>query len=460
MLYRSTLNAHKYKPVVTDDYAYLNNERQWLLVNSGAKRCAFLHIYIACQSSRNNNSFLTWNEDLFSLITQEALELKRQGFVILAMGDFNTRVGRIKGLEGNTPDINKNSPMFFRFIREVNLVIINTMPLSQGLFTRFNDYGSSGGPCSILDYGLIDAANNEMVSSFIIDDKARIACQSDHALLICDIAFSPSPKVQWSVNQSVQYNLRTNTDYGPYSDKLDSLLTSIPLPEFIKRNTDDMIAHITECINSAAILSIGTRQFKKKKGRKLPKDITSLIEKKNVLLTQTLTNKGLTQSEKQRELRRVNDMKADIKKKILNLRMKKRAKLRSKLLLDDPNRRKFWRLVRGQMTDTGKITAARNADGNMVFEQDEIEEVALEHFKNVFEGERVPIQSTQTDDETEACLAEIDRFLETPQRKFESDHFESEVCSPYTYTELENILQKLPVGKASGFDRYRISQII
>ena len=65
MLYRSTLNAHKYKPVVTDDYAHLNNERQWLLVNSGAKRCAFLHIYIAYQTSRNKNSFLNWNEDLF-----------------------------------------------------------------------------------------------------------------------------------------------------------------------------------------------------------------------------------------------------------------------------------------------------------------------------------------------------------------------------------------------------------
>ena len=77
------------------------------------------------------------------------------------MGDFNTHVGWITGLEGTTPFIIKNSPMFFRFIREVNLIIINTLPLSQGLFTRFNDYGSSGGPCSILDYGLIDAATNE-----------------------------------------------------------------------------------------------------------------------------------------------------------------------------------------------------------------------------------------------------------------------------------------------------------
>ena len=51
----------------------------------------------------------------------------------MGMGDFNTRVGQLKGLENNTPDTNRNSPMFFTFLKETNLLIINTLPVVQGL---------------------------------------------------------------------------------------------------------------------------------------------------------------------------------------------------------------------------------------------------------------------------------------------------------------------------------------
>ena len=53
----------------------------------------------------------------FHLVTQEAKSLRRQGFIVLAMGDFNPRVGNIPGLEDNTADTNQNTPMF---LAEVN----------------------------------------------------------------------------------------------------------------------------------------------------------------------------------------------------------------------------------------------------------------------------------------------------------------------------------------------------
>ena len=81
-------------------------------MNSETEKCAFFHIYIACP-----DSFLQWNEDLFHLVTQEAKSLRRQGFIVLAMGFFITRVGNIPGLEDNTADTNQNTPMF---LAEVN----------------------------------------------------------------------------------------------------------------------------------------------------------------------------------------------------------------------------------------------------------------------------------------------------------------------------------------------------
>ena len=59
---------------------------------------------------------MEWNEDLFFLLSQESMKLKRQGFIIISMGDFNSRIGIRQGLEFNTPDTNRNAPMFLNFV--------------------------------------------------------------------------------------------------------------------------------------------------------------------------------------------------------------------------------------------------------------------------------------------------------------------------------------------------------
>ena len=170
MLYRDTLTAHEWSPPVAPELDYIKNERQWLLIDSSKERCAFLHIYIACQNHRND-SYLKWNEDLFHLITTEAIKLRKLGFMVLAMGDFNSRVGAIPGLEGNSPDTNINTPRFLNFITEVQLVIINTLPITKGLFSRFMQ-----GKKSLLDYGLVDSDHTNTVTSFVIDEEARYIC--------------------------------------------------------------------------------------------------------------------------------------------------------------------------------------------------------------------------------------------------------------------------------------------
>ena len=111
MIYRDNLTAHEWNPLVPPSQQYIMQERQWLLIdnNNQKERCAFLHVYIACQNS-DNDSYIQWNEDLFHLITQEAIRLRKQGFVVLAMGDFNSQVGKIPGLEKNTPGHNHNTP--------------------------------------------------------------------------------------------------------------------------------------------------------------------------------------------------------------------------------------------------------------------------------------------------------------------------------------------------------------
>ena len=211
MLYKNSLTAHQYTPSVPDNLVYVQNERQWLLVNKGSDRLAFLHVYIACQNTKNN-SFLQWNEDLFFLIKEESIKLKLQGFTILGMGDFNSRVGAIKGLEGNTPDHNQNTPMFLAFLNEVNLLIINTLPVAKGLFTRFLDSSGRPGTRSLLDYGVIDYEKSNTVTTFVIDDSARVDCGSDHALLECTVEFGAQPKISWTFHEPIHYNIHARSN--------------------------------------------------------------------------------------------------------------------------------------------------------------------------------------------------------------------------------------------------------
>ena len=159
--------------------------------------------YIACQSNKSD-AFIGWNEDLFFLVTQESLQLRNQGFIVLSLGNYNTRVGCIPGLEENTPDLNKNSPMFLNFLQQVSLLIINTLPISQGVFTRFMDQSGQPGTRSLLDFGLIDADKANTVTSFIIDENARFACGTDHALLECKIELRSKINLKWEFQDVLQ----------------------------------------------------------------------------------------------------------------------------------------------------------------------------------------------------------------------------------------------------------------
>ena len=201
---------------------------------------AFLHCYIACQSYVSND-FLRWNRDLFQMMTIEALQLREEGYIILAMGDFNSHVGQIHGLEGNKPQVNDNEPMFTGFIEEVNLSIINTLPLCDKVFTFFK-----GNRTSLIDYGLIDADHVHNVQSFNIDEGARHLCNSDHALLECEVLFKATTRSYWKFKEEVfKYNFTETTDFTRYREVLDESLKTICLDEFQNLPLYDQLQHIT-----------------------------------------------------------------------------------------------------------------------------------------------------------------------------------------------------------------------
>ena len=387
MLYKESLTAHEWTPIIPPNLTYIGNERQWLLLCSGKQKCAFLHVYIACDSNKDD-SFLQWNEDLFFLLTQEAKKLKKDGFTVVAMGDFNSRIGRIPGLEFNIPNTNRNAPLFLNFITETSLMIMNTLPITKGTFTRFMNSSVRQGSASLLDYGLIDSDQAHTVTSFVIDEEARYDCGSDHALLECQIVFDHVPRIVWAYQDAIQYNLQNATDYSYFQECLDTNAAVIPLHQFDKLGTDQMLPHLTECLNNSAIKSFGLKVKKKKSGRRLPRHLIQLIQTKKEIMTRIRCTSASGDTENVDELEAdLDKIKSEIRDSKADFMLQRRNRLRSKLLLADPTRKKFWRFLKSQIKAAGNITALKNKDDVMVFEQVAIEDkmqclsISLQYFR-------------------------------------------------------------------------------
>ena len=98
-------------------------------------------------------------------------------------------------------------------VSEVNMFIMNTLPMAKGLFTRFMDGKGQLGTSSLLDYGLIDSDHVSNVTSFVIDEQARFDAGSDHALIECEIILSSTPHINWSVQNVLNYNFSDKSDF-------------------------------------------------------------------------------------------------------------------------------------------------------------------------------------------------------------------------------------------------------
>ena len=89
----------------------------------------------------------------------------------------------------------------------------------------------------------------------------------------------------------------------------------------------------------------------------------------------------------------------------------------------------------------------------MVFKQDEIEDAVMDHFTEIFKGQRVPVYPVnEGPDQVDIAINEIEKILSQSPLTFEDKQFELDVCSPFTMAELDQTLDSLPNGKAAGID--------
>ena len=228
---------------------------------------------------------------------------------------------------------------------------------------RQSVYFFKGNRTSLIDYGLIDADHVHNVQSFNIDEGARHLCDSDHALLECEVLFKATTRSYWKFKEEVfKYNFTETTDFTRYREVLDESLKTISLDEFQNLPLYDQLQHITNSINSTAKTVFGLKVKRKKKGGiRLPKSVRTDIRSKEIVSSSLYL--AYQQGDKD-EIARLQAQLTKLKEKVSHgvsgMRLKRRSRLRAKLLADDPSKRKFWRFLRGQVKKVGQITALRD----------------------------------------------------------------------------------------------------
>ena len=194
------------------------------------------------------------------------------------------------------------------------------------------------------------------------------------------------------------------------------------------------------------------KKRKVSRGQKLPARIIQLIQSKNTF-ARTVASAKISGSPDQIKAlsEQLHRMKQEVKEAITELKLHRRQRLRNRILHQDPTRKKFWRFVKKHAQSVGNISAVLNADGRMVFNLDEIDEAVMNHFSNIFNGERSPPISAKPTppSQLDAIMTEMQQIIDG-DISYEPDAFEEVVCSGYTFSELDSELQKLPSEKACG----------
>ena len=160
---------------------------------------------------------------------------------------------------------------------------------------------------------------------------------------------------------------------------------------FLYDSRPDVTAYLWK-YNSLSNENLWFKSQEEKRGQKLPISIISKLKEKNALAYNLHSSRHLMAAQEVIQCQhKIDTMKDAIKDTIFTHKLHCRHKLRSKLLLADPTRKKCWRFLKGQIKSAGNISATYDKTGKMVFDQHEIKEAVVEHFGTIFRGERCPI---------------------------------------------------------------------
>ena len=395
---------------------------------------------------------------MYTLLLQEVRVLRDRGFAVLALGDFNARVGQIPGLEHNSASLNANTNLFKTFVQSLNLTILNTLPVSEGLFTHFVERDGVPYSESILDYGLSDPSLVPFISSFAIHSDLRLDCGTDHALLVSRIQFTDKNiTVKTAKSDVLQFKLPDNKNFYLFDHFFAKHCELPPLDKFLELTTSEMAKTLTKTIfDSCCQAYLPSPAKRRKRKRWMPSKIVKHMKLRKFLKDKYVSLRSFegTDSYQPELVSQIEQMlkkqQARVKLLLVEHQQARSCRKRRRLLMNDTKLNNFWKFVQQHCRATHRITASYNDSGDVVFTQPEVANEVVKKWSTVFSGQTQPVFSTDQLpplpdlDPLHPLLKDLPH---SPPKKHESF-----LCRPLTAGSLNKLLGDLKDNKSCGID--------
>ena len=435
---------------------WVENERTWIIIHNQSFRLAICSVYMAAEVI-GGMTYKDWNRELYGCIGNEIHSLEQDGYGCILIGDFNAHVGAAPdGVSGNRPGVNTNGRLLLDFANEHGLIMLNKdRDLCEGLFSRITPVSST-----LLDYVLVTEAVRPGVLRMCVDDDVELLAGSDHVALRLDINMldvEPVPKV--FTNNHI--HLPKDRDKSIAVSLMDSLLKEIRWEEC---TTQEKLVNLQDILiraNQEAYPQVIARQ---RKVRRVPRSIKKLNARKKEA-DRKMRRLALQRSRKLRdnetwsenEQARLDEamtgyqkMVEEIKKRSGLIKLDRRAWKRAQM---DINNRQFWSLYERTQKKKGKLSALKDADGNLLTDILKIEDYALNHLAMQFCGMRSPIFESRGEQVVKQIIvSENSNYQQWIPKEREETEYESVVCEPTTVAEVTEIIKSHKSDRAPGVD--------
>ena len=371
---------------------YVNNERIWLKIDSLKAKTAILSVYIGCQYADDRHE--EWNLGIYSVLCQEAIQLRSEGYRLQFVGDFNGHIGcdPLEGVVGNNPDVNMNGRRFLDFLKTCDLRHMNgecRIPGSQvtriceGLWTR-----QRGNSRSVIDFAGVSQEHVGSVVSMTVDDRGVFGGDSDHNWLtiVLEDKFKRL-RILPSLRKKEKWNISEEQDWTAFQAAVSSSLPSAQ--EAFEMSVDELASSVAKALHSAGLSTIGLRKVRQRVSmwsRQLPPDIIGELRKKRelekcwkTLVASDWDELGVTAA----QLADAEDQYLKQKAVVSSLFSGFRGALNEKNLKD---RACFWSTVSGKVKQSTEITAVLSKSGVLKCDPEAIRMEVEDHFVGVFKG--------------------------------------------------------------------------
>ena len=463
------------------DLAYVTSERVWVTVESLQCKTAICSVYLGCQYPDDRHQ--AWNEGIYWVLRQEAIELRAAGYRLQFLGDFNGHVGDSveHGVPGNNPDINKNGERFIDFLFSCDLRHVNgalkvpgdpASRICSGLWTR-----QRGNSRSVIDFVGMSAEHMDTVLSMKVDDTGAYGGGSDHNWSWIKVAdkFRNLVRAKGSVKKENVWNFSDDQDWSGYKAAVDH---NLPVDDLTTLGVDDLAASLVSALREGGLAAFGYKRVIKKlsmKSRSMPRHIVAECELKRQMEARwkTLSSVAVPDIEAVEAAENAFEEQAAKVDDIFQYRrVVTRAKVRKQCSGKTPAAKKrFWGFVTGKVKQSSDISAVVSSTGVLKCKPDEIGVEVEKHLCEVFEGSMdslvpaTPVPSGQCEHSYSSSLPPPSSisdhsYAKDPSPKLprvgDSDDIAKNpnnwLAKDFSFKELKKIAAALNSGKARGWD--------